>query len=114
MGSGRRSRSQCLTVGRAAVSLAGRRPVRRSRGKSAMLDCGRRKLNTSSAHSTAADGEGSAPYTAAVRGSARMVSVERQLPLVGLILLACGQPAPGGDYVDPAGFSFTYPDGWVP
>lgn len=37
-----------------------------------------------------------------------------RFPLLGLILLACGQSALGGDYADPSGFSFTYPDGWIP
>lgn len=43
-----------------------------------------------------------------------MVSVQPRFPLVGLILLACGQFACGGTYSDPSGFSFTYPDGWIP
>jgi hypothetical protein len=43
-----------------------------------------------------------------------MALVQRRFPLVGLIVLACGQAAFGGTYADPSGFSFTYPDGWVP
>lgn len=43
-----------------------------------------------------------------------MASVLWRFPLLGFILLACGHSALGGDYADPSGFSFTYPDGWVP
>lgn len=43
-----------------------------------------------------------------------MVSIRRRFSLVGLVLLACGPAAAGGDYADPSGFSFTYPEGWVP
>jgi hypothetical protein len=43
-----------------------------------------------------------------------MGSFHRRSLLIGLILVACGQSAFGGSYADPSGFSFTYPDGWVP
>ncbi len=31
----------------------------------------------------------------------------------GLVLVCVGNPALGGEYTDPSGFSFTYPDDWV-
>lgn len=43
-----------------------------------------------------------------------MTSTPWRFSLVGSILLAYGAVACGGSYADPSGFSFTYPDGWVP
>jgi hypothetical protein len=43
-----------------------------------------------------------------------MALLQRRSPLIGLILLTCGQSAFGGSYADPSGFSFRYPDGWIP
>jgi hypothetical protein len=40
-----------------------------------------------------------------------MASVPRRLSIVGLLLLTCGGAVFGGDYTDPSGFSFTYPEG---
>lgn len=48
------------------------------------------------------------------RASAPMSLVSGRFSLMGLILLACEAVAVGGQYADPSGFSFTYPDGWVP
>jgi hypothetical protein len=42
-----------------------------------------------------------------------MGALYRQILLIGLILLACGQSAFGETYSDPSGFSFTYPEGWI-
>jgi hypothetical protein len=48
--------------------------------------------------------------------SARMASFTCPLrfAFVGLILLTSGESAFGGNYTDQSGFSFDYPDGWVP
>ena len=43
-----------------------------------------------------------------------MSSVFGRCVLAGLVLFACGSPALGDTYTDPSGFSFDYPDGWVP
>ncbi len=43
-----------------------------------------------------------------------MGTVQWRISLVGLLLLTCGDFAFGDGYSDPSGFSFTYPDGWVP
>ena len=34
--------------------------------------------------------------------------------LVGTTIFICGQSVFAGNYADPSGFSFTYPDGWIP
>ena len=42
-----------------------------------------------------------------------MATVQRKFSLIGLIVLACGQPTFGGTFSDPSGFTLTYPEGWV-
>lgn len=42
-----------------------------------------------------------------------MIWIRRGLFLVGLLLLTSAA-ASGGDYTDPSGFAFTYPEDWVP
>ena len=42
-----------------------------------------------------------------------MVSIWQRLSLAGLLLLICAT-ASGGDYTDPSGFAFTYPEDWIP
>ncbi len=42
-----------------------------------------------------------------------MVTVGCKFSLVGFLLVCGAGPAVGGTYADPAGFSFTYPEGWV-
>lgn len=39
---------------------------------------------------------------------------ERNLTLAALALGICVGSTAAGEYRDPAGFSFTYPEGWVP
>lgn len=42
-----------------------------------------------------------------------MIWIRRGLSLVALLLITCSG-AFGGDYTDPSGFAFTYPEDWVP
>lgn len=42
-----------------------------------------------------------------------MIWIRRGISVVGLLLLSCAG-ASGGDYTDPSGFAFTYPEDWVP
>jgi hypothetical protein len=42
-----------------------------------------------------------------------MFLLQRRILLVGLIVVASGEFARGGNYSDPSGFSFTHPDDWV-
>lgn len=43
-----------------------------------------------------------------------MLSLRRGLSLGGLLLLIGVGSVFGGDYADPSGFSFTYPENWIP
>ena len=43
-----------------------------------------------------------------------MTLFPRRFALIGLLLLAYGQPALADKYVDPSGFSFDYEEGWAP
>src|SRR5438552_2304290 len=42
-----------------------------------------------------------------------MYRKQSKAALAGLVLMVWALPALGGEYRDPTGFSFTYPDGWV-
>lgn len=44
---------------------------------------------------------------------AHLMGAYRSVMFAGLVLLACGATTLAGEYKDPSGFSFTYPDGWV-
>src|SRR5262249_42597506 len=43
-----------------------------------------------------------------------MVSMLRRLSLAAVLVFSGAGSAFGGDYADPSGFSFTYPEGWIP
>jgi hypothetical protein len=43
-----------------------------------------------------------------------MVSILRRLSIAAVLLFTGAGRAFGGDYADPSGFSFTYPEGWIP